>query len=123
MADLLVDGVDFGRDLQTAWLTVGSQTSGWLDSLGLLIVVEDASLAGDVLDSLTVDVVDSGDVVGDVCVVLVLVGDDSLGVQVVAVDGGDDVLVVCGVVVVLSDDGLDILIECVDLSVLSWESD
>ena len=91
--------------------------------MGLLIVVEDSSLALDVLDSLLVNVVDSCDVVGDVCVVLVLVCDDSLCVQVVAVDGGDDVLVECGVVVVLSDDGLQVLVECVDLSVLSWELD
>ena len=102
---------------------LAANASGWLNSLGLLVVVEDASLASDVLHALTVDVVDSGDVVGDVCVVLVLVGDDSLCVQVVAVDGGDDVLVVSGVMVVLSHDGLHILVEGVDLSVLGWQSD
>ena len=76
--------------------------------MGLLVLVADSSLAGDVLDALTVDVVDLDDLVGDVCVVLVLVGDDSLCVQVVAVDGGDLCLVECGVVVVLSDDGLQV---------------
>ena len=38
------------------------------------------------------NVVDLDKVVGDVCVEVVLVGDDSLGVQMVAVDLGNDVL-------------------------------
>ena len=100
---------------------LATNASGWLNCLGLLVVVEDSSLASDVLNTLSVDVVDSCDVVCDVCVVLVLVCDDSLCVQVVAVDCCDDVLVECGVMVVLSDNSLDILIECVDLSVLCWE--
>ena len=54
------------------------------------------------------DVVDLDELVGDVGVEVVLVGDDSLCVQVVAVDSGDDLLVECGVVVVLSHDGLQV---------------
>ena len=54
------------------------------------------------------DVVDLDELVGDVGVEVVLVGDDSLCVQVVAVDCGDDLLVECGVVVVLSHDGLQV---------------
>ena len=83
-----------------------TNASGWLNSLGLLIVVEDTSLTGNVLDSLTVDVVDSGDVVCDIGVVLVLVCDDSLCVQVVSVDCCDDGLVVLMMDVVLNDECL-----------------
>ena len=119
----VVGGLKGGGYLQTAWLTVGSQASGWLDLLGLLVVVEDTSLTWDELDALLVDIVDLGDVVGDVCVELVLVGDDSLCVQVVAVDLCDDGLVELCVVVVLSDNGLQVLVEGVDLSDLSWELD
>ena len=74
----------------------------------MLVGVDDSSLAGDVLDALLMDVVDLDQLVGDVCVEVVLVGDDSLGVQVVAVDCGDDLLVKGGVVVVLSDDCLQV---------------
>ena len=89
--------------------------------MGLLVLVADSGLALDVLDTLSVDIVDLDDLVGDVCVVLVLVSDDSLCVQMVAVDGGDGGLVECGVVVVLSDDGLDIGIVGLNNSLLSWE--
>ena len=52
------------------------------------------------------DVVDLDDVVGVEVVVVVLLGDDSLCVQVVAVDSGDDGLVVLMMDVVLDDEGL-----------------
>ena len=52
------------------------------------------------------DIVDLDDVVGVEVVEVVLLGDDSLGVQVVAVDGGDDGLVVLMMHVVLNDKGL-----------------
>ena len=101
--------MNYKSNLQSvAWTTIGSQASGWLDCLCLLVIIEDSSLASNVLDSLLVDVVDSCDVVCNVCVVLVLVCDDSLCVQVVSVDCCDDVLVKCCVVVVLSDDCLQV---------------
>ena len=89
--------------------------------MGLLVLVADSGLALDVLDTLSVDIVDLDDLVGDVCVVLVLVGDDSLCVQMVAVDGGDGGLVECGVVVVLSDDCLQVRVVGLNDSLLSWE--
>ena len=110
------------RSLST-WSAISSQASGWLNNLGLLVVVDDSSLAWNVFDDLTVDVVDLGHVVGDVQVVEVLVGHDSLCVQVVAVDLGDNGLVELCVVVVLSDDCLQVGVLCLDNSQLSWELD
>ena len=78
----------------------------WLNALSLLVIVDGHSLGLQLLDALCVDVVDLDDVVGVEVVVVVLLGDDSLGVQVVAVDGGDDGLVVLMVDVVLNDEGL-----------------
>ena len=65
-------------------------------------------MTGNILDTLSVDIVDLDDLLGDVGVELVEVVNNSLGVQVVAVDGGDLGLVEGGRVVVLSDDGLEI---------------
>jgi hypothetical protein len=70
------------------------------------VVVDDDALGSQVLNALSVEVVDLDDVVGVEVVVVVLLGDDALGVQVVAVDGGDDGLVVLMVDVVLDDEGL-----------------
>ena len=70
------------------------------------VVVDDDALSSQVLNTLGVDVVDLDDVVGVEVVVVVLLGDDSLGVQVVSVDCGDDSLVVLMVDVVLDDEGL-----------------
>ena len=76
-----------------------------------------------VLDSLSVDVVDLDNVVCDVCVVLVLVVNDSLCVQVISVDCCDDCLVQCCVVVVLSDNCLLVGIVCLQNSLLCWQLD
>ena len=72
----------------------------------MLEVLSGDTLANQSLDTLSVDIVDLDDVVGVEVVEVVLLGDDSLGVQVVAVDGGDDGLVVLMVDVVLNDEGL-----------------
>ena len=72
----------------------------------MLKVLSGDTLASQSLDTLSVNVVDLDDVVGVEVVEVVLLGDDSLGVQVVAVDGGDDGLVVLMVDVVLDDEGL-----------------
>ena len=81
---------------------------GWLNSLGLLIVVEDSSLTLDVLNASSVDVIDLDNVVGNIGVVLVVVVDDALNVLVVSVNLGDNGLVECGAVVVLSDESLQV---------------
>ena len=72
----------------------------------MLEVLGGDTLASQSLDTLSVDIVDLDDVVGVEVVEVVLLGDDSLGVQVVAVDCGDDGLVVLMVDVVLNDKGL-----------------
>ena len=72
----------------------------------MLEVLGGDTLASQSLDTLSVDIVDLDDVVGVEVVEVVLLGDDSLGVQVVAVDGGDDGLVVLMMHVVLNDKGL-----------------
>ena len=67
------------------------------------VVVDGHALGSQILDALCVDVVDLDHVVGVEVVVVVLLGDDSLRVQVVAVDRGDDGLVVLMMHVVLDD--------------------
>ena len=112
------------------WLTAwdqgaisSSQTLSWLDNLSLSSLVEDSLLAWNVLNTLTVNVIDLGDVVGHVQVVEVLIGHNSLGVQVVAVDLCDDGLVELRVVVVVSDDCLQVGIIGLDHSQLGWKLD
>ena len=85
------------------------------------MVVDHSGLTFHVFNSVTVDVVDLHNVVGDIGVVLVLIVDDSLGVQVVSVDGGDDVLVQCCVVVSLSEDCLHVSMIGLDDSLLCWQ--
>ncbi len=102
--------------------TIGSsQAPGRLDYLRLLVVVEDSSLALNVLYSLSVNVVDLDDVVGDVRVVLAVIVDDALRVQMVSVHCCDDRLVVCCVIAVLSHDCLQVGVVCLEQSLLSWQ--
>ena len=69
----------------------------------LLVRVKDATLARNMFDSLSMNVLYSSYVIGNVCVVVVLVCDDSLSVQVIAIDLGYDRLVQEYVVIIFSN--------------------
>ena len=84
----------------------------------MLVVLGGDTLALQSLDTLGVDIVDLDNIVGVEVVEVVLLGDDTLGVQVVSVDGGDDSLLVLMVDVVLNDECLacgKVLINCLVL--------
>ena len=89
-----------------AWSLSCHLTCGSLDLWRLSVVVDDDALSLQVLNTLGVNVVDLDNVVGVVVVVVVLLGDDSLCVQVVSVDSCNDCLVMLMMDVVLNDECL-----------------
>ena len=102
--------------LTTAWRAIGSQASGWLNLLGLLVAIKDTSLTWHLLDALTMNILNASDVVGHIGVVVVPVVNDALSVQVIAIDLGDHSLVDVLMVSVLSNYGLNIIIKCIHIS-------
>ena len=104
------------------YLTVSrSQASSRLNSLRLLIVIENSFLASYVLNALLMNVVYLNHVVCNICVVLILVCNDALCVQVMSVYLCDNSLVKLCIVIVLSDNCLKIAVVCVYGSVLGWQ--
>ena len=60
------------------------------------------------LHSLMMHIVHTYDIVGDICVEVILVCDDALGVQVVTIDLSDDGLVEGRMMIVLADYDLQV---------------
>ena len=104
-------------------LVLASAADGWLDAERLSLRVVVLVRARDSLNALTVDIVHSDDILGQVVIVVVVVLDNAVRADVVSVHSGHDRLQECLVMIDVSDDSLDVVVVEIDDAVLRSELD